>query len=133
MHHVMMELYSFDDVGQAYDIALGQEGRVATTLGRHTSDFITSFYSWNPSGFMIELGWGARSIDPATWKAYERSDGPSLWGHDRSFLSPEAQAKARELRMGLAARGRREEVQVMAGNYNVMEGVCPWLDGARKA
>ena len=56
--------YSFDDIGQGLDIALG-EGRVATTLGRHTSDFITSFYTWTPSGFMVEYGWGARSIDPA--------------------------------------------------------------------
>ncbi len=27
VHHIMMELFSFDDVGQAYDIALGEEGR----------------------------------------------------------------------------------------------------------
>ena len=33
VHHVMMELFSFDDMGQGYDIALGQEGRVATTMG----------------------------------------------------------------------------------------------------
>src|SRR5438067_2030697 len=44
VHHVMMEVFSFDDLGQGYDLALGQ-GCVATTLGRHTSDFITSFYS----------------------------------------------------------------------------------------
>ena len=133
MHHIMMEVFSFDDLGQGYDIALGEPGRIATTLGRHTSDFITSFYSWNPSGFMIETGWGARSIDPETWKAYERSEGPSMWGHDRSFLSPEAQAKARELRLGHAKNGMRVPVQVMEGNYNLMEGVCPWLDQARKA
>jgi 2,3-dihydroxybiphenyl 1,2-dioxygenase len=132
MHHIMMEVFSFDDMGQGYDIALGEPGRVATTLGRHTSDFITSFYSWNPSGFMIEYGWGARSIDPATWKALERSEGPSMWGHDRSFLSPEAQANARKLRLGLAVKGMREPVQVMEGNYNLMDGVCPWLDQARK-
>ncbi len=56
----MMELFSFDDVGQGYDLALGEESRVAVTLGRHTSDFITSFYSWTPSAFMVEYGWGAR-------------------------------------------------------------------------
>ena len=39
VHHMMMELYSLDDVGQGYDIAQGEAGRVATTLGRHTSDF----------------------------------------------------------------------------------------------
>ena len=132
MHHIMMEVFSFDDLGQGYDLALGEPGRVATTLGRHTSDFITSFYSWNPSGFMIEYGWGARSIDVDTWKAVERSDGPSMWGHDRSFLTPEAQANARKLRLGLAENGKREPVQVMEGNYHLMEGVCPWLDAARK-
>lgn len=132
MHHIMMEVYSFDDLGQGYDIALGEPGRVATTLGRHTSDFITSFYSWNPSGFMMEYGWGARSIDMDTWKAAERSEGPSMWGHDRSFLSPEAQANARKLRLGHAKNGMRQPVQVMEGNYHLMEGVCPWLDNARK-
>jgi hypothetical protein len=32
----------------------------------------------------LECGWGGREIDPATWKAYEMQDGPSLWGHDRA-------------------------------------------------
>src|SRR5215831_1718858 len=40
VHHVMMELFSFDDVGQGYDLALAEKDRVAVTLGRHTSDFI---------------------------------------------------------------------------------------------
>ena len=44
VHHIMMEVFSFDDMGQGYDIAQ-RDGRVATTMGRHTSDFITSFYS----------------------------------------------------------------------------------------
>ena len=71
VHHIMMEVFSFDDMGQGYDIALGSD-QVATSLGRHTSDFITSFYSFTPSGFMVEYGWGARSIDPDTWQAFER-------------------------------------------------------------
>ena len=44
MHHLMVELFSLDDVGQAYDIAQTQEDRVGVTLGRHTNDFMTSFY-----------------------------------------------------------------------------------------
>ena len=130
VHHVMMEVFSFDDMGQAYDIALG-DGRVATTLGRHTSDFITSFYSRTPSGFMVEYGWGARSIDPDTWQAYERKEGPSLWGHDRTWLSAEDQASARALRLQNAASGMRAPVQVMEGNYNLMAEVCPWWDRMR--
>src|SRR3954454_21609863 len=103
VHHIMMEVFSFDDMGQGYDIALGEQGRLATTLGRHTSDFITSFYSWTPSDFMVEYGWGARSLDPDTWQAFERKAGPSMWGHDRAWLAPEDAASARQLRLQNAA------------------------------
>src|SRR5262249_3977664 len=116
VHHIMMELYSFDDVGQGLDLALMEEGRVATTLGRHTSDFITSFYTWTPSGFMVEYGWGARSIDPATWQASERKEGPSLWGHDRAWRPAQQQAQARKPRLQHAADGQRRPGEVMEGN-----------------
>ena len=132
VHHIMMELYSFDDVGQALDIANMEEGRVATTLGRHTSDSITSFYTWTPSGFMVEYGWGARAIDVDNWKAYERNDGPSLWGHERSWLPESERERARSMRMELAAKGVRQPVQVIAGNYEVSRGVCPWWDAMTK-
>jgi 2,3-dihydroxybiphenyl 1,2-dioxygenase len=128
VHHVMMELFSFDDVGQGYDLAVGEEGRLAVTLGRHTSDFITSFYTWTPSAFMVEYGWGARTIDVEGWQAYERKEGPSLWGHDRHWLSPADNAKARELRLANAANGYRRPVQVIEGNYQIMPGICPWWD-----
>jgi 2,3-dihydroxybiphenyl 1,2-dioxygenase len=131
VHHVMMEVFSFDDVGQGYDLALGEDGRVAVTLGRHTSDFITSFYSWTPSAFMVEYGWGARSIDVDSWQAFERKEGPSMWGHDRAWLSQEDQAKARALRLKNAADGFRRPVQVIEGNYEVMAGVCPWWDAVK--
>jgi 2,3-dihydroxybiphenyl 1,2-dioxygenase len=130
VHHVMMELFSFDDVGQGYDLALSQD-RVAVTLGRHTSDYITSFYSATPSAFMVEYGWGARLIDVDAWQAYERKEGPSMWGHDRNWLSAEDQAKARSLRLNNAANGFRRPVQVLDGNYEVMTGVCPWWDNVK--
>jgi len=131
VHHIMMELYSFDDVGQGLDIAMMEDGRVATTLGRHTSDFITSFYSWTPSGFMVEYGWGARSIDPQAWQAYERTEGPSLWGHERGWLPAGERAAAREKRMQLARDGVRRPVQVIEGNYQLNAGVCPWWDSLK--
>ena len=52
---------------------------------------------------MVEYGWGARSIDVETWQAYERKEGPSMWGHDRAWLSAEDNAKARALRLKNAA------------------------------
>jgi hypothetical protein len=77
---------------------------------------------------MVEYGWGARDIDVANWKAYERKEGPSMWGHDRTWLSKEDQDKARTLRLANAEKGFRQPVQVMEGNYNRMPGVCPWWD-----
>jgi 2,3-dihydroxybiphenyl 1,2-dioxygenase len=132
MHHLMVELFSLDDVGQAYDVALTQEDRVGVTLGRHTNDFMTSFYAKSPSSFMIECGWGGREIDPNNWQPVEMFDGPSLWGHERVWLPPEDRAVAREMRMRAAAEGRRAPVQVMEGNYRLMSGTCAWWDGLKQ-
>jgi 2,3-dihydroxybiphenyl 1,2-dioxygenase len=131
VHHLMVELFSFDDVGQGYDLAMAEEGRLAVTLGRHTSDFLTSFYSRTPSGFMVEYGWGGRMIDPATWQATERKEGPSMWGHERTWLPPEQRADARQLRLKLAEEGFRRPVQVMEGNHQLAPGVCPWWDSVK--
>ena len=104
---------------------------LATTLGRHTSDFLTSFYTWTPSAFMVEYGWGGRRIDPAAWQARERREGPSMWGHDRTWLGAEQQADARKLRLALAAQGYRRPVQVIEGNYQLAPGICPWWDSIK--
>jgi 2,3-dihydroxybiphenyl 1,2-dioxygenase len=133
MHHLMVELFSLDDVGQCYDIALSQPERVSVTLGRHTNDLMTSFYAKTPSAFMIECGWGGREIDPPTWQPVEMHHGPSLWGHERVWLPPEDREVAREMRMHAAASGLRAPVQVMAGNYKLMSGTCAWWDGVGKA
>jgi hypothetical protein len=81
---------------------------------------------------MIEYGWGARDIDPATWQPSERQEGPSIWGHDRMWLSPELRQEAREMRLTNAERGLRRPVQVLPGNYDVMAGVCPWFDAMKR-
>jgi 2,3-dihydroxybiphenyl 1,2-dioxygenase len=128
MHHLMVELFSLDDVGQSYDVAL-KEDRVNVTLGRHTNDLMTSFYAKTPSSFMVECGWGGREIEPSTWQPVEMFDGPSLWGHERVWLSPADREVAREMRMRAAASGLRAPVQVMEGNFKLMSGTCPWWDG----
>jgi 2,3-dihydroxybiphenyl 1,2-dioxygenase len=103
-HHFMIEMCSLDDVGQAYDLAQQESGRVAYTLGRHLNDQVTSFYVNTPSGFFIEYGWGGLIIDPDTWQAHETFGGPSLWGHDRLYDMPASQ-KAHLLQMRLDAAG----------------------------
>ena len=131
MHHLMVELFSLDDVGQSYDVALSRKDCVSVTLGRHTNDFMTSFYCKTPSSFMVECGWGGREIDPAIWQPVEMHDGPSLWGHERVWLAEKDREVAREMRMQLAREGKRAPVQVMEGNYKLMAGTCAWWDGVR--
>ena len=128
-HHLMVELFSLDDVGQCYDLALGEEGRIGVTLGRHINDEVTSFYSNSPSGFMVEYGWGGRVIDVDNWEPEEVTWGPSMWGHDRMWMTQEKRAEARAIRIAAAATGLRKPVNVIEGNYKLAPGVCPWWDG----
>ena len=130
LHHLMVELFSLDDVGQGYDIALTDPESIGSTFGRHTNDYMTSFYSWSPSGFMVEYGWGGRLVEPGNWTPEEYTVGPSLWGHDRAWLSPEKRAETRAMRMKLAQDGVRHPVQVLEGNHRLMPGTCPWWDAA---
>ncbi len=132
VHHMMLELFSLDDVGQGYDLASAEEGRLAVSLGRHCGDWVTSFYTWTPSAFMVEYGWGARDIDIDNWQPSERKEGPSLWGHERAWMAPEQRREAREMRIANAQAGLRRPVQVLDGNFDVMTGVCPWFDSVKE-
>ena len=118
IHHIMMEVQHLDDVGQGYDLAGLEGGRLAYTLGRHTNDHVTSFYSHTPSGFFVEYGWGGRVIDPASWVPHETFDGPSLWGHDRLYMAEGPRKRLRDMRLGAAAKGLRAPVAPD----------CLWLD-----
>jgi 2,3-dihydroxybiphenyl 1,2-dioxygenase len=117
IHHLMMELMQFDDVGHAHDLAQLRKENIAVTLGRHSNDHMTSFYVKTPSDFMIEYGWGGLVIDPANWQAVELTDGPSIWGHNRSWLSEEANAVLRAKLQDNADRGLRHPVKVLPGNH----------------
>ncbi|MDW8314311.1 MAG: VOC family protein [Rhodovarius sp.] len=121
LHHLMVELGCLDDVGQGYDLALLEEGRVAYTLGRHTNDHMTSFYVNTPSGFLVEYGWGGRVIDPARWQPHETFDGPSLWGHERLQMPEPARSRLREMRLAAAAKGLRAPDPACA----LLEGRAP--------
>lgn len=127
MHHLMMELYSFDDVGQGYDIALGEKDRIVATLGRHPNDLVTSFYMRTPSDILVEYGWGGVEVDDATWQPSEMSSVASYWGHHGLFDEmgsdgPPPMPPLMETHAPL---------QVMDGNYHRMSGVCPWWDSMR--
>ena len=79
-HHLMLEVASLDDVGTALDRCNARGLPLAMSLGRHTNDWMTSFYVRTPSGFEIEYGWGGRQVDDATWEV-RSYDAQSIWGH----------------------------------------------------
>lgn len=83
-YHVMLEHASMDDVGSAFDICQAHDS-VKVQLGRHNNDRMFSFYAANPSGWLFELGWGARTIDPDSFAVehYTIGGGSGMgeWGH----------------------------------------------------
>ncbi|WP_417583473.1 VOC family protein [Pelagibacterium sp.] len=133
VHHMMMELYHLDDVGQGYDIALKTPEMIATTLGRHSNDFMTSFYTRTPSQFLMEYGWGGKLINVNDWTPYEVTVGPSIWGHERDWLSEEGRQKAREMKLKAASDGVREPLYVAGDNFRDNAINCIWWEQARKA
>lgn len=82
LHHFMLQVAEFDDVGEALDRVKKAGIRIASTLGKHSNDHMLSFYMETPSGFEVEYGYGAREIDDSVWVP-EIYDTTSLWGHDR--------------------------------------------------
>ncbi len=117
VHHVMFEVLALDDVGRSYDAAL-ENWRIGQTLGRHANDWVLSFYAFCPAGFMMEVGWGGRTVDEATWAPREVTHGGSLWGHDRLYLDEERRRIANEARRGVVKAGLGAPVQVTRGQYN---------------
>ena len=100
------------------------------TLGRHTNDHVTSFYSRSPSGFMVEYGWGGRCVDARQLDRRGIHRRPEPVG-PRAQLAAGGEARggtrdAHEAR----ADGVRHPVQVIEGNYRLMPGTCPWWDEA---
>jgi 2,3-dihydroxybiphenyl 1,2-dioxygenase len=78
--HIMLQAKSLDDVGATYYLCQDRGIPISMTLGRHTNDQMVSFYVQTPAGFDIEFGWGARTVNDATWEV-QRHDKASTWGH----------------------------------------------------
>lgn len=76
LNHIMVEVDNMDDVGLTYELVREHKIPVTITPGKHSNDHMYSFYFRNPSGWMIEYGWGAR---PATHQSeyYVRD----IYGH----------------------------------------------------
>ena len=134
MHHLMVELYAFDDVGLGYDVAQTRDDQVAVQLGRHQNDLVTSFYSRTPSDILVEYAWGGREVDDATWEPIELSPVPSYWGHQglRESMAGKLTVQDTSTPPATQAAARRAPLQVIDGNYERMRGVCPWWDAQKR-
>ncbi len=76
INHLMLEYQQLDDLGMAHDIIRGREIDVALQLGKHSNDQALTFYMATPSGWLLELGWGARRS--LTQQEYYTGD---IFGH----------------------------------------------------
>lgn len=87
IHHFMLQLRDMDDIGSTHDLCQDRCIPIASSLGRHSNDLMTSFYAVTPSGFQVEYGHGGREIDDKTWdvKHYHAA---SLWGHRSQTATP---------------------------------------------
>jgi biphenyl-2,3-diol 1,2-dioxygenase len=82
LFHFMLQAPSLDEVGFALERAGTAGTPITQTLGRHSNDQMVSFYAQTPAGFEVEFGYGAITIDEATWRV-SRHDRTSRWGHHR--------------------------------------------------
>jgi len=79
VHHFMLQVRDFNDVGLAMDRVVDHGYEIIQTLGRHPNDRMIGFYSATPSGFQLEIGWGGRTIT----EGWEPEVHPiwTEWGH----------------------------------------------------
>lgn len=76
INHLMIEYTELDDLGLAHDAVRQRKIDVALQLGKHANDEALTFYCANPSGWLWELGWGAKKT--GTQQEYYTRD---IFGH----------------------------------------------------
>ncbi len=85
LEHFMLEVDDVDVVGRTLDRVTKANVPVTASLGKHSNDFMTSFYLQTPSGCDLEYGSGGRLLDDSWIPTWFRS--PSIWGHNRSPIN----------------------------------------------
>jgi len=78
--HIMLEARTLDDVGLALDRCIAAGAHISSSFGKHSNDFMLSFYVQTPGGFDLEFGCGGLQPDWRTWVP-THSLIPDLWGH----------------------------------------------------
>ena len=110
VHHIMMELFSFDDVGQGYDLALGERGprRASRSGATPAISSPRSTRGRRPASWSNTAGARARSTS-TPGRPHERKEGPEHVG-PRPRLAVGGRS-----RQGPRAAARRTPPTVSAG------------------
>ncbi|MEQ3725520.1 VOC family protein [Alcanivorax sp.] len=80
VQHISFLSNSLDDVGSAFRRLKSLGYEMAHEVGQHPNDKEISFYALSPSGFEIELGCDALTVNEESWQV-NHYQGISLWGH----------------------------------------------------
>lgn len=101
VQHVNIEAVTLEDLSAAYERCKSLGYRIAHGVGQHPNDRELSFYVWTPSGFELEFGWNAATVDEATWQQGVTYPNISIWGHE---VPAKAVRTARWQQMSLGLR-----------------------------
>lgn len=77
INHLMLEYTDLNDLGVAYHAVRARKLPMGIDIGKHSNDQAVTFYCGNPSGWLSEIGWGARSA-PSQQEYYSAD----IWGHE---------------------------------------------------
>lgn len=80
LYHIGIEVEDLDDLGVAYDLVREAGLPIYRTMGRHTQDPVISFYSYSPSGGIIEYIWGTVDMPEEDFQE-KKPRQLSVWGH----------------------------------------------------
>lgn len=83
----MLEVTGMDHVAQAMERTLEHAFTISSTLGRHTSDKMVSYYLRAPGGWDIEYGYDGLMVDEDQYLP-QLIAADSYWGDDWSGSEP---------------------------------------------
>lgn len=119
VQHFNVEVATLDDMTDAFVRCKKLGFEMAHEIGQHPNDKELSFYAISPSGFEVECGWRALSVDEATWRSGVVHDRISSWGHKPERAST---VHSFALNAGNLARGARS---VLNPEYSPLDGGKP--------
>lgn len=82
INHFNLEVATLDELTLAYERCQRLGCKFVRGVGQHPNDKELSFYVATPSGFELEIGWDALTVNEDTWQEGMSYPNMSTWGHD---------------------------------------------------